>query len=138
MKRPALFSLALAIGLTALAIHQGTATAPAAPRDEKPLAHMVFFTLKDRTEAARADLVALCEKYLSDHDGVQHYSVGVIAEDVEEPVSVRDFDVALHLVFDDKEAADAYQKSDRHQKFVAEGRDSWEQVRVFDSYIAAD
>jgi hypothetical protein len=101
-------------------------------------AHMVFFTLKDHSKEARAKFVASCHEYLSGHEGTVSFSVGVIAEDVEEPgVSVRDFDVALHLVFESKDAGKRYQESPRHQKFVAENRDSFAQVRVFDSYLTA-
>ena len=137
MKRHALLSLTFAIGLTALAIHRASPTAPASASTvvDKPMAHMVFFTLKDRTPEAREKLVAACEKYLSDHEGVRHFSVGTIAEDVEEPASVRDFDVALHLIFDDKHAGEVYQESDRHQQFVGEIRETVEKVRVFDTYL---
>ncbi len=129
----------IALGLIALAAPLALAFAAmahtTAPRPAKPLAHMVFFTVKDRTEANRQALADSCHKYLSDHPGVLYFSVGTIAEDVVEPVSVRDWDVALHLVFESKEAADTYQKSERHQKFVAENRESFGKVRVFDSYL---
>lgn len=121
--------------LLALAIVAGLAARPV--EDEGPkLAHMVFFTLKDHSKAARERFVASCHKYLSGHDGVEHYSIGVIAEDVEEPVSVRDFDVALHLVFEDKDAEAAYIVSARHKQFIEANKDAWAKVRVFDSYIA--
>lgn len=99
------------------------------------LAHMVFFTLKDHSKASREAFVASCHKYLKGHEGVVYYSVGTIAEDVEEPVSVRDFDVALHLVFESKESEARYLKDPRHQQFVDENRPHFEKVRVFDSYI---
>jgi hypothetical protein len=108
--------------------------------EEKPgpqVAHMVFFTLKDRSKGAREALVASCHKYLSGMEGAVSFSVGTIAEDVEEPgVSVRDFDVALHLVFEGKEAERKYLVHPRHKQFVAENKDSWAKVRVFDSYLA--
>jgi hypothetical protein len=99
------------------------------------LAHMVFFTLKDNSKEARDKLVVSCHKNLSGHEGVVSFSVGTIAEDVVEPVSVRDFDVALHLVFEDKAAEAKYLKDPRHQKFVDENKDAWSKVRVFDSYL---
>ena len=40
------------------------------------LAHDVFFTLKEQTAEARAALVAACDKYLTGHPGVVHYSAG--------------------------------------------------------------
>lgn len=99
--------------------------------------HMVFFTLKDSTPGNREKLVSACDKYLADHDGVAYYSAGAIAEDFDRPVNVRDFDVALHVVFKDKAAHDVYQTHERHLKFIEENKDTWKQVRVFDSYINA-
>lgn len=101
----------------------------------RPLAHMVFFSLKDRSDAACERFVQSCHRFLAGHKGVTYFSVGVIAKDIEESVNVRDFDVALHLVFQDKAAADVYQESDRHQQFIEANRDQFEKVRVFDSYL---
>ncbi len=100
------------------------------------LAHMVFFTLNDSTPENRAKLVGACDEYLDDHDGTVYYSAGAIAEDFDRPVNVRDFDVALHVVFKDKAAHDVYQTHPRHLKFIEENKDTWKQVRVFDSYVA--
>jgi hypothetical protein len=101
------------------------------------LAHMVFFTLKDQSKEARAAFVASCHKLLADHEGTVSFSVGVIAEDVVEPVSVRDFDVALHVVFEDKAARDKYLEHPRHKEFVEDNRANFAKVRVFDSYLSA-
>ena len=102
------------------------------------LAHMVFFTLKDHSKEARDAFVASCHKLLTNHEGTASFSVGVIAEDVVEPVvSVRDFDVALHVVFEDKAARDTYLKHPRHTQFVRENKEHFAQVRVFDSYLSA-
>jgi len=100
LRRFAVFGFALAVGIWVLPAHGA----------EGQLAHMVFFTLKDKSSAAKEKLVASCKNYLSDHDGVVYFSVGTIAEDVKEPVSDRDFDVALHLVFKEK-AAEEKQRS---------------------------
>lgn len=124
--------------LSALAAPLALGAASPLPLAGPALAHMVFFTLKERNAEGRARLVGLCQKYLSGHERVAYFSVGTIAEDVVEPgVSVRDFDVALHLVFDDKEAKDVYLKSKRHDEFVASLKDFVGQARVFDSYLAA-
>ncbi|ODU01122.1 MAG: hypothetical protein ABS79_02230 [Planctomycetes bacterium SCN 63-9] len=101
-----------------------------------PLAHMVFFTLKDHSKESREKFVAGCEKYLKEIPGSIHFSLGEQAQDVEEPVvSVRDFDVALHVIFENKEARDVYLVHPQHKAFVAEFRPIFEKVRVFDSYI---
>jgi hypothetical protein len=130
MGRIALFVLPSLVAAFALG-----ASSRSAAKAEPQLAHMVFFTLKDKE--ARATFVASCQKYLAGHEGVAYFSVGTIAEDVVEPVSVRDFDVALHLIFENKEAEGRYLKNPRHDAFVKENKDVWSKVRVFDSYIAA-
>ena len=45
-------------------------------------------------------------------------------------------DVALQLVFTDRAAHDAYQVAPRHATFIAENRDNWAQVRVFDAHVS--
>jgi hypothetical protein len=136
MKSPRLWiglALMLAAVLPAFAI-----AARNAPKAAPRLAHMVFFTLKDRSEESKAKFVALCEKYLTGHPGTHHVSIGTIAEDVKEPVSDREFDVALHIVFENKEGNAAYQKSKRHVEFVEKAIPLFAKVRVFDSYLAPD
>lgn len=106
--------------------------------DEPQLAHMVFFTLKDRTPEAKKQLIASCRKHLSKHEGTVYFSVGSVATDLDRPVNDRDFDVALHVVFANKAAHDTYQRHPRHLKFIEENRDAWAKVRVFDSYVTED
>jgi hypothetical protein len=108
-------------------------TATNAP--DAQVGHIVFFSLKDGSEAGRAKLIAACDKYLSGHDGVVYYSAGVIGDDFKRDVNDRDFDVALHVVFANKAAHDKYQVAPRHEEFIKEAKSGWEKVRVFDSYI---
>lgn len=127
----------LLVGITlASVLVAAVSVSKSSVKAEPKLAHMVFFGLKDRSKESRDKFIASCEKYLSGHEGVDHFSLGVIAEDVVEPnVSVRDFDVALHLIFENKAAEAKYLKAERHVKFVEENRAQFGQVRVFDSYI---
>ena len=97
------------------------------------LAHMVYFTLKDNSADAKEKLVAACKKYLSKHPGEVFFAAGTLAEDLNRPVNDRDFDVALHIVFQDRKAHDQYQDAPRHQQFIDENKDNWKKVRVFDS-----
>ena len=99
------------------------------------LAHNVFFSLKDNSEAARQRLVAACRKYLSGHPGTVFFACGLRAESLDRPVNDRDFDVGLHLVFTDQAAHDRYQDAPLHQQFIEENRDNWKAVRVFDSVV---
>lgn len=99
------------------------------------LAHMVFFTLKDRTPENSEKLVAACKKYLTDHPGTVYFSAGSRAEELDRDVNDKDFDVALHLVFKDKASHDVYAEAPRHLDFINQNKDSWAKVRVFDSYV---
>ena len=100
------------------------------------LAHMVYFSLKDNSAEAKKKLVAACDKYLSKHSGEVFYGTGIRCEELDRPVNDKDFDVALHIVFADKASQDKYQDAPRHKKFIAENKDNWKKVRVFDSVIA--
>jgi hypothetical protein len=101
-----------------------------------PLAHIVYFTLKDRSPAAVEKMVAACQKYLTGHPGTLYFAAGTLVPDLTRPVNQLDFDVALHVVFDSREAHDAYQVAPRHQQFIDENKPNWEKVRVFDSYVS--
>ncbi|MCA1686672.1 MAG: Dabb family protein [Planctomycetia bacterium] len=101
------------------------------------LAHNVFFTLLDSSAAARQTLIAACKTYLVDHPGIVFFAVGTPEEGLERPVNVRDFDVALHIVFDSRASHDVYQDAPLHHQFVAENKDGWKQVRVFDSNVSS-
>lgn len=99
------------------------------------LAHLVYFTLKDKSPVALQKLVAACHKYLSDHPGTVFFAAGPRAAEYARPVNDREFDVALHVVFESREAHDRYQTDPRHQQFIAESKDNWAQVRVFDADV---
>src|SRR5689334_18100601 len=99
------------------------------------LAHNVYFSLKDKSPAARQKLVAACKKHLTGHPGTLFFAAGVLADELNREVNVRDFDVALHIVFTDQAAHDAYQDAPRHHQYVNENKESWSKVRVFDSVV---
>ena len=99
------------------------------------LMHNVFFKLKDSSAQARQQLIASCDKHLTGHPGTVHFAVGTRAEALNRPVNDRDFDVALHILFSDQESHDRYQQAPRHLQFVDENKDTWKQVRVFDSLV---
>jgi len=51
-------------------------------------------------------------------------------------VNQTDFDVALQVVFESREAHDAYQVHSRHLQFIEENKANWERVRVFDADVS--
>jgi hypothetical protein len=99
------------------------------------LAHDVYFELKDDSAATRAALVAACKKYLTGHPGVVSFATGTVAEELARPVNDRDWDVSLHIYFQDKASHDLYQEAARHKEFIAEQQGNWKKVRVFDSWV---
>jgi hypothetical protein len=103
---------------------------------EPLLAHNVYFSLKDRSPAARQRLVEACKKYLDGHPGTVFFAAGALAEGLNRPVNDRDFDVGLHVIFRDRAAHDAYQEAPRHKQFIEENQAGWAKVRVFDSLVA--
>ena len=100
---------------------------------QRGLSHLVFFELKDKSDAARDALVTACHKYLSDHPGTLHFSAGTRAEQYTRPVNDQEFDVALMLVFASVADHDRYQEAPRHKQFISEQSPNWASVRVFDA-----
>ncbi len=102
---------------------------------EPLLVHNVYFKLHDNSPAAIQSMVAACKKYLTDHPGTQFFAAGTCS-DLAREVNDRDFDVALHVIFKDRAAHDAYQTAPRHLQFISENKANWTKVRVFDSDCA--
>ncbi len=102
---------------------------------EPQLGHMVYFKLKDASDSAKKKMVEACHKYLSNHDGVVYFSAGTLVPDLDREVNQRNWDVALHVVFENRAAHDTYQTHPRHKQFIEENRENWEKVQVFDSYL---
>jgi hypothetical protein len=99
------------------------------------LAHNVFFSLHDRSQASVAKMLAACRNYLTGHAGTQFFACGTPNQELNRPVIDRDFDIALLIVFDSKQSHDAYQEAPAHEQFIRENKASWRLVRVFDSDI---
>lgn len=96
--------------------------------------HMVYFTLKDASQTACDELVAGCKQWLTEHPGTAFFAAGTLANTTRE-VNDRDYHVALNIIFKDRASHDAYQVAERHDKFIAEHKHNWQQVRVFDSDV---
>ena len=56
-----------------------------------------------------------------------------MCSELKREVNDLEWDVGLHIIFRDLAAHDVYQESAPHQQFIAENRETWKQVRVFDS-----
>ena len=97
------------------------------------ISHDVFFTLEDRAPEARRALVEACRRHLAGHAGQVSFACGVRAEGLRRPVNDLEFDVGLHIVFEDRAAHDRYQEDPRHLRFIEENKAGWAKVRVFDT-----
>lgn len=133
LRLSAFVAIVVAVSLLAIDLRSSRA---ADERTKGPMfAHMVFFDLKDSNDANRRKLVAACDKYLSDHPGTAYYSAGPRADEMDRDVNDTSFDVALHVVFEDKASYDKYAVAPRHLEFIEQNKDTWSKVRVFDSYV---
>ena len=101
------------------------------------LAHNVFFTLKDKSPAMVDALIAACKKYLTVQKGIVFFACGKLEPELAREVNDRDWDVALHVVFNNRASHDAYQDDSTHNQFIAENKHNWAKVRVFDSLVEA-
>ena len=100
------------------------------------LAHNVYFTLTDASDAAKRALVTACKTYLKNHPGVLFFAAGTLQAGLDRPVNDGGFEVALHVVFDSLASHDAYQRAPLHLKFIEENKANWKLVRVFDSDVS--
>lgn len=99
--------------------------------------HSVYFTLIDKSDEKKQAVIDDANTYLAGLDGVLSLVCGVLAVELNREVNDQDFDVALHVQFKDQAAHDAYQVHPDHDIFVANNKDNWSQVRVFDSVVDA-
>src|SRR5208282_5146744 len=113
-----LAALAVLVG-GVLALNRPGESAAAKP-GEMLLSHDVYFTLKDNSGPAKDKLVAACKKYLSKHPGEVFFATGTRATQYKRDVNDQDFDVALHIVFENAAAQEKYQGAERHKFFIEE------------------
>ncbi len=102
--------------------------------ETSPVGHAVFFTLKDRSPQAIERLSAECQT-LAGHEGAKHFDVGTRDAGFDRPVNDQEFDVSLYIVFRDRAAHDDYQVWPTHLAFIERNKQTWAQVRIFDSYL---
>jgi hypothetical protein len=94
------------------------------------IAHNVYFTLNDKSPAAVKAMVEDCHRYLAALPGIVFYAAGTPADDD------REFDVALHVVFKDRAALDAYMGAAKHVEFIDKYESNWKDVRALDSCVS--
>ena len=72
---------------------------------------MFFFQLSDTSTELVDRFVELCRKYLGQHPGQRHFSVGIRALEINRDVSGKNFEVSVHMIFEDIDAFNQYSAS---------------------------
>lgn len=103
--------------------------------DGKPFAHMFFFQLSDTSPELVKDFIELCVKYLSGHPGQEHFSVGCRALNIDRPVSAKNFEIAIHMIFKDYATYVDYSKDQTHQEFITQSAGMSPERIVYDSFL---
>lgn len=123
------------LALTALCVVTSVTYSNGGEAAGKVLAHDVYFTLIEDSPEARTALADACRKYLSGHEGTHFFATGLRAAEMTRDVNDMEFDVSLHVYFEDDAAHAAYQKDPRHLEFIEKMKANWKSVRVFDSRV---
>lgn len=120
-----------ASALTGVAL-AGASTAVSAG-SSAPLAHIVFFWLKNPDSEADRDQLIAGLKTLEQIPQVRGTHIGVPASTEIRDVVDNSFSVSEVLFFDDAESEKAYQVHPIHQAFVENNAHLWERVVVYDT-----
>ena len=79
--------------------------------------HIVIFWTDPNLPKAADDLIAGAQKYLRPIPGALHFHVGKMVRSPR-PVVEQTYQVALNIMFPDKQSQDAYQVHPQHLEFV--------------------
>ncbi len=135
MRQTAVFALVAALAAAGYFGCFGPGTTQAGKKGSTMISHDVYFTLKDKSPDSAHKLIDGCRKYLTKHPGEVFFAVGTRTPELKRDVNDQEFDVALHIVFEDLASQDKYQEAERHQQFIKENKALWTKVRVFDSTV---
>ena len=114
----------------------GFLTKTQAMQKKAPLAHHVFFWLKNPTSTADRDKLIQGIKGLAKIEQVRAIHVGVPASTEKREVVDNSYSVSELLFFDNTVDQKTYQEHPLHQKFIQEHSMLWEKVVVYDTMEA--
>jgi hypothetical protein len=98
------------------------------------LVHTVFFKFKESsTEADVQSCAGDARNLLAKVETVKALYIGSPADTEVRPVSVRDFDLGLTVLFENISDQDVYQVHPLHDEFIANNKDNWSSVSVYDA-----
>lgn len=93
--------------------------------------HVVIFWTDPTNPKSAEGLIAGCHEFLEPIPGVIQFHVGKMVSSHRDVVD-QTYQVALNLIFPDKKAQDDYQIHPRHLEFVAQNKQYWKRVLVYD------
>ena len=97
------------------------------------LVHTVFFKFTETS--SEADIRSCADdarNLLAKVETVKALYVGSPADTEVRPVSVRDFDLSLTVLFESIPDQNVYQDHPLHDEFIANNKDNWGSVSVYD------
>jgi hypothetical protein len=97
------------------------------------LVHTVFFWLKKDLTAEQVAEFRAGVDTLKNIGSAEAVYVGTPAKTAERPVIDNSYDICLTVLLQDIPAHDAYQAHPIHQEFIANFKDSWDAVKVYDA-----
>lgn len=99
--------------------------------------HQVYFRLADRTPETFETFVQYCWDLLSQHEGLEEFTLGFRDVEMQRAVSDQQFDISMTMVFDRIESYNLYRQHPDHQKWITLAGSMSLTRRVFDSYLLA-
>ena len=94
--------------------------------------HMVFFWLKDKSEASIKAFIKDTEEFISQIEEVDSYLIGTPA-DTTRPIIERSYTIGLIVEFKSKKEHDIYQDHPIHKKYAAAASERYDQIMIFDT-----
>ena len=114
----------------------GNTTQASVKGGKKVLVHQVYFWLKkDLTDVQRATFDKGVKSLISIKT-IKYGDVGKPGATGDRPVVDKSYDYALLTVFEDVKGHDAYMVDPIHEKFLADCKELWEKVVVYDAASA--
>lgn len=102
--------------------------------DGPAVAHDIYLSLTDASAEAKAAMIAEARRCLAPHPGIIYFATGTLAE-TKGTFNDRDFDLVIHMVFEDREALATYGRSKLHLEFILKQTGKIKKIRIFDSEI---
>jgi hypothetical protein len=123
------------VAVTVLVLARMTAVGDEKKASEPQIAHAVYFTLKDSSAESRKAVVDACKKYLSGYDGQIFFACGTIDDSFKKDNNIKDWDVAMYMLFKDRAAYDKYDAAARHKQFITENKARWKTTHIYDADV---